>query len=242
METFLSIHRDVIIGTLSTFYRLIFKDHLTSLYPQGAFARFLNSQQVLLKDFATYAETTTARLEARAQQVAADAKRAAGFGMRVLYHSRARRPDLEKSLNIEYADFESLLRESDFITIHTPLDDSTHHLFGDSQFAKMKPTSILVNTARGPIIDPAALRRALPRGAIAAAALDVTEPEPIPPDSPLLELDNLIITPHIASASIQTRDKVAAMAAANLIAGLKGERLPHCVNPQVYGITLEELP
>ncbi len=162
------------------------------------------------------------------------AKRAAGFGMRVLYHSRARRPDLEKSLNVECADFESLLRESDFITIHTPLDDSTHHLFGGSQFAKMKPTAIVINTARGPIIDPAALRRALTRGAIAAAALDVTEPEPIPPDDPLLELDNLIITPHIASASIQTRDKMAAMAAANLIAGLKGERLPNCVNPQVY--------
>lgn len=162
------------------------------------------------------------------------AKRAAGFGMRVLYHSRARRPDLEKALNVEYADLESLLRESDFITIHTPLDNSTHHLFGDSQFAKMKPGAILINTARGPIIDPAALRRALTRGAIAAAALDVTEPEPIPPDDPLLELDNLLITPHIASASIQTRDKMATMAAANLIAGLKGERLPHCANPHVY--------
>ncbi len=162
------------------------------------------------------------------------AKRAAGFGMRVLYHSRARRPELEESLNVEYADFESLLRESDFITIHTPLDDSTHHLFGDSQFAKMKPTAVLINTARGPMVDPVALRRALTRGVIAAAALDVTEPEPIPPGDPLLELDNLIITPHIASASIQTRDKMAAMAAANLIAGLKGERLPNCVNPQVY--------
>jgi len=98
----------------------------------------------------------------------------------------------------------------------------------------MKPTAILVNTARGPVVDPDALYHALTQEQIAAAALDVTEPEPIPPDSPLLGLDNLIITPHIASASVATRDKMATMAAANLIAGLKGERLPYCVNPQVY--------
>jgi glyoxylate reductase len=99
----------------------------------------------------------------------------------------------------------------------------------------MKPSGILINTARGPVVDPAALYRALSSGTIAYAALDVTEPEPIRPDDPLLTLDNIIIAPHIASASIQTRNKMAAMAAANLIAGLKSERLPNCVNPQVYG-------
>ena len=98
----------------------------------------------------------------------------------------------------------------------------------------MKPSGILINTARGPVVDPAALYRALSSGTIAYAALDVTEPEPIRLDDPLLTLDNIIIAPHIASASFQTRNKMAAMAAANLIAGLKGERLPNCVNPQVY--------
>ncbi|MBI4769513.1 MAG: HNH endonuclease [Chloroflexi bacterium] len=101
-------------------------------------------------------------------------------------------------------------------------------------FERMKPSAVLINTARGAIVDPAALYRALRRGQIAAAALDVTEPEPIPPDDPLLQLDNLIITPHIASASVQARDKMATMAAANLAAGLRGERLPHCANPEVY--------
>jgi len=163
------------------------------------------------------------------------AKRARGFDMRVLYHNdRQRYPDLEKSLGVEYADFDTLLRESDFVTIHTPLSNSTHHLFGAVQFERMKRSAILINTARGPIVDPDALSCALKEGLIAYAALYVTEPEPIPADSPLLTLDNIILAPHIASASLQTRDKMATMAAANLIAGLRGERLPNCVNPQVY--------
>lgn len=162
------------------------------------------------------------------------ARRAAGFDMRLLYNSRSRRPDLEQSLGITYATFDDLLRQADFVTIHTPLTDETRHLFGREQFALMKETAVLINTARGPIVDPEALYSALATGQIAAAALDVTEPEPIPIHSPLLALDNLIITPHIASASRQTRDKMATMAAANLLAGLKGEPLPHCVNPQVY--------
>jgi phosphoglycerate dehydrogenase-like enzyme len=101
-------------------------------------------------------------------------------------------------------------------------------------FAAMKPTAVVINTARGPIIDPAALHDALARGTIRAAALDVTEPEPVPADSPLLRLPNCIVVPHIASASVATRARMAEMAAANLIAGLRGERLPTCVNPEVY--------
>ncbi len=102
------------------------------------------------------------------------------------------------------------------------------------RFARMKPTAILINTARGPVVDPAALHEALSTRRIFAAALDVTDPEPIPLDSPLLALDNLVVVPHIASASVATRQKMSLMAAENLIAGLKGERLPNCVNPQVY--------
>jgi glyoxylate reductase len=162
------------------------------------------------------------------------AKRARGFDMRILYHSRTRRPELEASLGVQYADFETLLRESDFVSIHTPLSAETRHLFGEAQFKSMKPTAILINTARGPIVDQAALYHALKDGAIAQAALDVTDPEPIRPDDPLLELDNITIVPHIGSATVQTREKMATMAAANLIAGLKDERLPNCINPAVY--------
>jgi glyoxylate reductase len=163
------------------------------------------------------------------------AQRARGFAMRVIYHSRHRcSPALEQSLGIEYSSFAHLLQVSDFITIHTPLSEDTHHLFSDAQFEQMKSSAILINTARGAIVDPDALYRALSRGQIARAALDVTEPEPIPMESPLLTLDNLIITPHIGSASVQTRRKMAEMAIANLMAGLNNQVLPNCVNPGVY--------
>ncbi|NWF59408.1 MAG: D-glycerate dehydrogenase [Fischerella sp.] len=165
------------------------------------------------------------------------ARRAKGFNMRILYTSRHRcDPELEQSLGVEFVKFEQLLQESDFVTIHTPLSDDTYHLFGEPQFALMKPSAILINTARGAIVDSDALYQALSSGEIAGAAIDVTEPEPIPIDSPLLTLDNLIITPHIGSASCQTREKMANMAIDNLIAGLKGERLPYCVNPEVYDV------
>jgi glyoxylate reductase len=163
------------------------------------------------------------------------AKRAGGFDMRVLYTDPYCDDDpYAREIGAQCVDLETLYAEADFISIHTPLTDETHHLIDADALRRIKPTAILVNTARGPVVDPAALYHALTHGQIAAAALDVTEPEPIPPDSPLLELDNLIITPHIASASVATRDKMATMAAANLIAGLQGERLPYCVNPQVY--------
>ena len=162
------------------------------------------------------------------------AKRALGFDMRVLYHEpdNPNDPDAE-ALHVEYANMDTLLAESDFVSIHTPLNSQTHHLFNADRFAQMKPTSILINTARGPVVDSHALYRALKNGQIGYAALDVTEPEPIPLDSPLLTLDNIIIAPHIASAGRATRNKMAEMAAANLLAGLRGEPLPTCVNPNV---------
>ncbi|AOW98495.1 D-glycerate dehydrogenase [Moorena producens PAL-8-15-08-1] len=163
------------------------------------------------------------------------ARRGRGFDMEILYYSRHRRDsELEESLGVKYAEFDVLLRESDFITIHTALSEETYHLFSTPQFELMKSSAILINTARGAIVDPEALYQALSNGQIAAAALDVTKPEPIPMDSPLLTLDNLIITPHIGSATYQTRSQMATMAVNNLIAGLLGKPLPYCVNPQVY--------
>lgn len=162
------------------------------------------------------------------------AKRARGFEMRVLYYDQYRREDVEQSMGVTYADLDTLLRESDFVSIHTDLNPTTRHLFNAETFSKMKPSAILINSARGPIVDPNALYEALSSGQIRAAALDVTEPEPIPMDSPLLTLPNCLIVPHIASATIATRGKMAEMAARNLIAGVHGERLPTCVNPEVY--------
>jgi glyoxylate reductase len=162
------------------------------------------------------------------------ARRAGGFGMRILYHDIEPKPEAERELGAEYVSLEQLLHEADFVTIHTILSDETHHLISEAQFKLMKPSAILVNTARGPIVDQDALYRALAEGTIAYAALDVTVPEPIQENDPLLGLKNVIIAPHIASASIQARRKMATMSAANLLAGLKGEPLPNCVNPQVY--------
>ena len=163
------------------------------------------------------------------------ARRAAGFNMRILFADPdAVEDDFSRSLHAEKVTLDTLFGESDFITLHTPLTAATQHLINRENLAKMKPTAILINTSRGPVVDSDALMEALKIGRIAAAALDVTDPEPLPPDSPLLELENLIITPHIASASRATRDKMAIMAAENLIAGLKGERLPYCANPEVY--------
>jgi len=159
------------------------------------------------------------------------ARRAAGFEMRVLVFDPNFNGVDDEVLK---TDLTALLSESDFISLHTPLNKDTHHLIGASELAQMKPSAILINTARGPVVDPDALYTALKEGQIARAALDVTEPEPVPADHPLLTLDNLIIAPHIASASQATRGKMAAMAVDNLLAGLAGEQLPNCVNPQVY--------
>jgi len=161
------------------------------------------------------------------------ARRARGFAMRILYHDIARQEDLERELGLIYTDFETLLRESDFVSLHVPLTEDTYHLMSKDEFALMKPTAILINTSRGPVVDQRALYEALRSGEIAGAALDVTDPEPIAPDDPLLSLDNCLIVPHMASASVATRTKMATMAAENLIAGLRGEMPPHPVNPEV---------
>jgi glyoxylate reductase len=131
-------------------------------------------------------------------------------------------------------DFETLLRESDFLSLHTPLTPDTRYLIDAEALSKMKPNVVLVNTARGPIVDPQALYEALKENRIFGAGLDVTDPEPLPLDSPLLTLDNIVVVPHVASASTTSREQMSWMAAQNLVAGLKGERLPNCVNPQVY--------
>lgn len=162
------------------------------------------------------------------------AQRAAGFNMRILVCDPNPLPQ-EGAPIVEAADLDRLLRQSDFVSLHTPLTPQTRGLIGAAELAKMKPSAILINTARGPVVDQQALYQALKERRIAAAALDVTDPEPLSMVSPLLRLDNLVIAPHIASASRYSRDMMAYLAAQNLIAGLKGERLPHCVNPEVYG-------
>jgi glyoxylate reductase len=151
------------------------------------------------------------------------ARRAEGFGMEVLHASRSAGLRLEE-----------VLARSDFVSIHCPLTPETHGLIGARELALMKPTAVLVNTARGPIVDSGALAVALRAGEIAAAALDVTDPEPPPPGHPLLDAPNLTLVPHIASASRATREAMADMAVENLLAALAGELMPHCVNPEVY--------
>ncbi len=163
------------------------------------------------------------------------AKRSVGFNMKVLYHDIVRREDFEEELPMEYVDMDTLLAQSDFVSLHTVLNDSTYHLIDSDALSKMKSTAVLVNAARGPVIDPKALYDALKSGEITAAGLDVTEPEPIPIDDPLLTLENCVIVPHIASASVATRREMSRIAATNLLNGIKGEQLITCVNPEVYG-------
>lgn len=161
------------------------------------------------------------------------AKRAAGFDMRVLYYDPSAAPSYPE-LNANSTDLDTLLRESDFVSMHVPLTPETRKMVDAGFLGKMKPNAVLVNTARGGVLDQSALYETLKENRIFAAALDVTDPEPLPLESPLLELDNCIIVPHIASASVQSRDRMAFLAAKNLIAGVNGETLPHCVNPEVY--------
>jgi glyoxylate reductase len=163
------------------------------------------------------------------------ARRAMGFGMTILYHDVHRAdPAVEAEHGATFLPLEELLARSDFVSLHVNLTPETKGLIDAEKLGWMKPTAVLVNTSRGPVIDPRALEAALRAGTIGAAALDVTDPEPIPPDDPLLSLDNCLVVPHIASASRATRAKMAEMAAANLLAGIRGERLPTPVNPEVY--------
>ena len=160
------------------------------------------------------------------------AQRAKGFGMEVLYHDLQQLPDdVTGPLGATYLPLEELLPRCDFVSIHVNLSEETRGLINAKTLSWMKPTAVLVNTSRGPVVDQPALAAALQGGVIAAAALDVTDPEPIPMDDPLVGLDNCLIVPHIASASRATRAKMAQMAAANLLAGVRGEPLPTPVAP-----------
>jgi glyoxylate reductase len=165
------------------------------------------------------------------------ARRAAGFDMRVLYFDPY--CDEDKGAEVSAAvrcSLDELLAESDFVSLHVPLTADTHQLIGATALRTMKRTAVLVNTSRGPVVDTNALYDALQEGTIAYAALDVTDPEPLPGDHKLLTMPNCLVVPHIASASHATRTRMAIMAAENLLAGLQGERLPHCVNPAVYEV------
>jgi glyoxylate reductase len=160
------------------------------------------------------------------------ARRAKGFGMTILYHDPNCGEAAGAELGAECVSLDDLLARADFVTMHVYLSKETYHMIGREQLRRMKPSAVLVNTARGPVVDPEALAWALQNSVIAYAALDVTEPEPIPRESPLLKLANIIINPHIASASKATRERMAHIAVDNLLAGLRGEPLPHCVNPR----------
>jgi glyoxylate reductase len=151
------------------------------------------------------------------------ARRAEGFDMEVLAHRRSGGVPLDE-----------LLERSDFVSLHVPLTPDTRGLIGERELRLMRPEAILVNTARGPLVDTDALVRALRENWIAAAALDVTDPEPLAADHPLLELPNSLVVPHIGSGSVSARTAMADLAVDNLLAGLAGERMPHCANPEVY--------
>ena len=161
------------------------------------------------------------------------ARRARGFDMRVLYNSNHRRPEAEAELGVSYAEFDELLDESDFVSVHVALTPETRHLFDAAAFARMKSTAIFINTARGAVVDEAALHHALEAREIAGAAIDVAEVEPLAKHDPLLRLPNLLATPHIASASVSTRAKMAAVAVEDLRSALAGHQPANCVNPDV---------
>jgi glyoxylate reductase len=158
------------------------------------------------------------------------ARRARAFEMRVLYHNRRRNPEAEAELNAQYRPLEDLLAESDFVSLNCPLTPQTTHLISAAQLALMKPTAFLINVARGPVVETEALYAALARRQIAGAALDVTEPEPLPRGHKLLELQNVVVTPHLGSASDRTRQRMLQMTVENLWAGLRGQELPYRVD------------
>lgn len=157
------------------------------------------------------------------------AKRACGFDMTVLYHNRTRRPDVEERLGVRYVSRDELLTTADYVVLTVPLTPETRGLIGRAELARMKPTAALINVARGPVVDTAALTEALEHRTIRMAALDVTDPEPLPRDHPLLTLDNVVITPHLGSATEETRRRMAEVSVENLMRGLAGEGLRHRV-------------
>jgi glyoxylate reductase len=164
------------------------------------------------------------------------AKRAKGFDMKILFYDVVPRPEIEKDLGAEKVDMDTLLKESDFVSIHVPLMKETHHLINAEKFKLMKKTAYIINNSRGPVVDEKALYEALKKGQIAGAGLDVFEQEPTPLDNPLLKLDNMVVAPHISSASLETRSKMAEMVAENLVAFFQGKKPPNLVNPDVMKI------
>lgn len=163
------------------------------------------------------------------------AKSAKGaFDMPIIYHNRSRNDEAENELAAKYVSFEELLQQSDVISVHANLTDENEGIFNKSTFEKMKPTAIFINTARGGLHNESDLIAALKAGTIGGAGLDVTNPEPMDKDNPLLEMQNAFVLPHIGSATIETRTAMANLSVQNILAGLKGERLPECVNPEVY--------
>ncbi|HEY4685799.1 MAG TPA: D-glycerate dehydrogenase [Dehalococcoidia bacterium] len=161
------------------------------------------------------------------------ARRARGFGMPLLYWSRHRKPEVEAELGVQWRSLDDLLRQADFVSLHVALTPETRNLMGARELALMKPDGVLVNTARGGVVDQAALVRALIERRIGGAALDVYAVEPLPAEDPLLQLHNVLLAPHVGSATIETRTKMADLAVANLEAFFRGERPPCCVNPDV---------
>jgi glyoxylate reductase len=159
------------------------------------------------------------------------ARRAIGFDMSVLYHNRRRREDVERDLapSVHFADKDDLLKKSDYVMLCVPLTEQTRGSIGTRELFLMKPDATLINIARGAIVDTEALAKAMAHNRIAAAALDVTEPEPLPRDHPLLSMPNVVITPHLGSATVETRRRMAELSVENLMAGLRGEPLPHPV-------------
>lgn len=157
------------------------------------------------------------------------------YNMRILYHNREQNPEAERELDARHVGFADLLKESDVISVHCALTEKTKGVFNREAFSQMKPTSIFINTARGLVHKEADLIEALQTGVIWGAGLDVTNPEPMCPDNPLLQMENVAVLPHIGSATVETRDKMARMAAMNIIEFYKSNTVPHIVNPEVLG-------
>lgn len=164
------------------------------------------------------------------------AKRATGFSMKILFYDVIPRPEMEKDFGAKKVDLDTLFRESDFVSIHVPLMKETHHLVNAERLSTMKKTAYLINNSRGPVVDERALSDALQKGQIAGAGLDVFEQEPISMDSPLLKLENVVVAPHISSASYETRSKMAEMVADNLVAFFEGKKPPNLLNPDAMKI------
>jgi len=164
------------------------------------------------------------------------AKRATGFGMKILFYDVIQRPEMQKDFGATKAELNTLLKEADFVTIHVPLMKETHHLINEERLKLMKKTAYLINNSRGPVVDEKALYQALKTGQIAGAGLDVFEQEPTPMDNPLLKFDNVVVAPHISSASIETRSKMSEMVAENLVAFFEGKKPPNLVNLDVMQV------